>query len=96
MISRLRQHGIQAFDAYLERISPKTQLPCKKSETMESAFDYIRSVSLVIDCRQSMLDLPVEIAEDAELDSIVTGSYERNNDVQGDNANGVKTSLATS
>lgn len=65
-------YGIQAFDGYLELIPPKTQLPCKKSETMESAFDYIRSVSFGICCRRTILDLPVEIAEDAELDNVRT------------------------
>src|ERR1700733_5949036 len=33
-------YGIQAFDGYLELITPKTPLPCKKSEIMESAFDH--------------------------------------------------------
>ena len=60
-------YGIQAFDSYLELIPPKTPLPCKKSEIMESAFDYIRSLSFgIVSCR-TMLDLPTEIAEDAAL-----------------------------
>ena len=37
---------------------------------MESAFDYIRSVSFGIASRRTMLDLPMEIAEDAALGDI--------------------------
>ena len=48
----------------------KTPLPCKKSKNMESALDYVCRVSLGICYRRTMLDVPVEIAEDAELDSI--------------------------
>lgn len=63
-------YGIQAFDGYLELIPPETPLPCKKSEIMESALDYIRSVSFGIASRRNMLDLPMEIAEDAALGDI--------------------------
>jgi molecular chaperone DnaK (HSP70) len=63
-------YGIQGFDGYLELIPPKTPLPCKKSELVESALDYIHGVSIGIHGRKTMLDRPVEIAEDLVLDKI--------------------------
>jgi molecular chaperone DnaK (HSP70) len=63
-------YGVQGFDGYLELIPPKTPLPCKRSELIESALDYVRRVSVGIYYRQTMLDAPVAIARDAVLDNI--------------------------
>jgi len=63
-------YGIENLDGYLELIPPKTPLPCKKSDLMESAMDYIRLASFGIRCRRTLFDAPIEIAEDVVLDNI--------------------------
>ena len=66
-------YGVHSFDGYFELVPRNTSLPCKKSRTMESAFDYIRSASFEVCRRRTMLDVPLEIAEPAYLEKVRLG-----------------------
>lgn len=55
-------YEVNTFDGYLEIILPEHDLPCEKTENLESVFDYISQVSWSICSRMSLLHAPVELA----------------------------------
>lgn len=55
--------GISTCDGYHQLISPDTRLPCRISETLVSAFDYIGDDTIRICCGPTLMQAPVEIAK---------------------------------
>jgi len=55
-------YGVGTFWGYLELIPPKTPLPCRTTEVLDSVVDYPRYADFPVYYRTSMQYAPIEIA----------------------------------
>ena len=54
-------YGVDTFLGYVELVPPNVVLPCKGTQTLESAFDYLKSTDIPVCYRASILHPPTQI-----------------------------------
>lgn len=54
-------YGVATFFGYIELIPPNVALPCKATQALESALDYLKSTDIPVCYRASMLHAPTQI-----------------------------------